>query len=173
LGGEGRIVRNLEMSLLLGYTYSVPMAMHPDEVYYSFKETSSGLIRNYTYAKTSSDTSGNILKYRIQSLFKSDLQLTYRKRFAIGFSGKYYGYMKNIDVFLYQLDQPKAMHSGIKKYREQNKDGNFIVDVRVSYSIRDFKFSLMVNNFFNTEYSLRPITIEAPRTTSLQVLLHI
>ena len=81
--------------------------------------------------------------------------------------------MKNIDIFLYQLDQPKAMHSGIKGYREQNKDGNFIVDIRVSYSIRDFKFSLLVNNFFNTEYSLRPITIESPRTTSLQVILHI
>jgi hypothetical protein len=81
--------------------------------------------------------------------------------------------MKNIDVFLYQLDQPNAMHSGIKKYREQNKDGNFIVDVRLSYSYGDFKFSFLVNNFFNTEYSLRPITIEAPRTTSLQVLLHI
>lgn len=81
--------------------------------------------------------------------------------------------MKNIDIFLYQLDAPKAMHSGIKEYRDQNKDGNFIVDIRVSYNIRDFKFSLLVNNFFNTEYSLRPITIESPRTTSLQVLLHI
>jgi iron complex outermembrane receptor protein len=173
LGGEGRIVRNLEMSLLLGYTYSVPMALHPDEVYYTHKEAATGQIRNYTYANTSTNTSGNILKYRIQSLFKSDLQLTFRKRFAIGFSGKYYGYMKNIDIFLYSLDQPKVMHSGIKEYREQNNNGNFIVDARVSYVIRDFKFSLLVNNFFNTEYSLRPITIEAPRTTSLQVLLHI
>jgi len=172
-GGEGKIVHNIELSMLLGYTYSVPIALYPDEVFYSHFQTSTQRIRNYTYANTSSDTSGNILKYRIQSLFKSDLQLTYKKRFSIGFSGKYYGYMKNIDIFLYQLDEPKAMHSGIKKYREQNKDGNFIVDVRVSYNIRDFKFSVLVNNFFNTEYSLRPITIEAPRTTSLQVLLHI
>jgi iron complex outermembrane receptor protein len=173
VGGDGKILRNLDMSLLFGYTYSVPMALHPDEVFYSHYQTATKTVRNYTYANTSSDTSGNILKYRIQSLFKSDLQLTYKKRFAIGFSGKYYGYMKNIDIFLNQLDLPKAMHSGIKQYREQNKDGNFIVDIRVSYSIRDFKFSLLVNNFFNTEYSLRPITIEAPRTTSLQVLLHI
>jgi len=173
LGGEGKIVRNLDMSLLVGYTYSVPTALHPDEVYYSHKEHSTGLVRDYTYANTSTDTSGNILKYRIQSLFKSDLELTYRKRFSIGFSGKYFGYMKNIDIFLYQMDTPNAMHSGIKKYRAENNNGNFIVDVRVSYSVRDFKFSFLVNNFFNTEYSLRPITIEAPRTTSLQVLLHI
>jgi hypothetical protein len=149
------------------------MALHPDEIYYSHMESSTGKVRYYTYANTSTDTTGNILKYRIQSLFKSDLELTYKKRFSIGFSGKYYGYMKNIDIFLYQMDTPLAMHSGIKKYREQNNDGNYIVDVRVSYNIRDFKFSLLVNNFFNTEYSLRPITIEAPRTTSLQVLLHI
>jgi len=174
ISGEGRIVRNLEMSLLIGYTYSIPRALHPDEVYYSHKETATGLVRNYTYANTSTDTNGNILKYRIQSLFKSDLQLTFKKRFAIGFSGKYYGFMKNIDKFLYDLDKPKPlMNTGIKKYRENNNNGNFIVDVRVSYSIRDFKFSLLVNNFFNTEYSLRPITIESPRTTSLQVLLHI
>ncbi|MCX6247420.1 MAG: TonB-dependent receptor [Bacteroidetes bacterium] len=173
LGGDGKIVRNLDMSLILGYTYSVPTALHPDEIYYTNYETSAHKYRSYSYANTSTDTTGNILKYRIQSLFKSDLQLTYRKKFAIGFSGKYYGYMKNIDIFLYQMDTPGAMHSGIKKYREENNKGNFIVDVRVSYSYRDFKFSLLVNNFFNTEYSLRPITIESPRTTSLQVLLHI
>ena len=173
LGGEGRIVRNLDVSLLVGYTYSVPTALHPDEVYYSHQEHSTGLVRNYTYANTSTDTSGNILKYRIQSLFKSDLQFTFKKRFAIGFSGKYYGYMKNIDIFLYQLDEPQVMHSGIKKYREDHHKGNYIIDVRLSYNYRDFKFSFLVNNFFNTEYSLRPITIEAPRTTSLQVLLHI
>ncbi|MBL6950780.1 MAG: hypothetical protein ISR57_09075, partial [Bacteroidales bacterium] len=49
----------------------------------------------------------------------------------------------------------------------------FIVDFRVSYLIKDFKISLMMNNVFNTEYSLRPITIEAPRSTSLQVVMTI
>jgi len=64
--------------------------------------------------------------------------------------------MKNIDVFLYQLESAEGHAFGNQEIQEQNKDGNFIVDVRVSYSIRDFKFSLMVNNFFNTEYSLGP-----------------
>ena len=81
--------------------------------------------------------------------------------------------MKNIDIFLNQLDKPTAMHSGIVKYRQEHNKGNFIVDARLSYSYRDFRFSLMVNNCFNTEYSLRPMTIESPRTTSLQVLLKI
>jgi iron complex outermembrane receptor protein len=173
VGGEGRIARNLDFSMLLGYTYSVPTALNPNAVYYTYKETNIGSTVNYTYTNTSSDTKGDILKYRIQSLFKSDLQLTFKKQFGIGFAGNYYGYMKNIDVFLDELDTPKLMNSGIVKYREEHNKGNFIVDSRVSYSYRDFKFSFLVKNFFNTEYSLRPMTIEAPRTTSLQVLLHI
>lgn len=173
LAGEGKIARNLDLSVLAGYTYSVPMALHPDEVYYSHVETATGKVRKYSYANTSTDTIGNILKYRIQDLAKADVQLTFKKKFAIGLTEKYYGYMKNIDIFLYQLDKPGLMNSGIVKYRQENNSGSFIMDVRVSYSYRDFKFSFLVNNFWNTEYSLRPITIESPRTTSLQVLLHI
>ncbi len=173
LAGEGKIVRNLDLSLLLGYTYSVPIALNPNLVYYEHTETGTGNVRKYTYINTSSDTSGYILKYRIQHLGKADLQFTFKKRYSAGLTGKYYGYMKNIDVFLYQLDQPKAMHSGIVKYREDHHDGNFIVDLNVSVLVRDFKFSVLVNNLFNTEYSLRPITIEGPRTTSLQVVLTI
>ena len=91
---------------------------------------------------------------------------------AIGFTGRYYSYMTNIDNFLTSSVET-IMNSGIKEYRAAHNKGNFIVDVRVSYNYHDFKFYFLVNNFFNTEYSLRPITIEAHRTTSLQVLLHI
>ena len=173
VGASGKVAQNLDLSVLLGYTYSVPMALHPNEVYYTNTETATGKITTYTFVNTSSDPNGNILKYRIQSLFKSDIQLTFKKRFGLGFSGNYYGYMKNIDLKLEQLDTPVYMNSGIVKYREEHNKGNFIVDTRLSYSYRDFKFSFLVKNFFNTEYSLRPMTIESPRTTSLQVLLHI
>ena len=158
---------------MLGYTYSVPIALDPNLVYYEHIETGTGNLRQYTFNNTSSDTSGYILKYRIQHLGKADLQFTFKKRYSAGITGKYYGYMKNIDVFLYQLDKPKAMHSGIVKYREEHNKGNFIVDFRISVLIRDFKFSFLVNNVLNTEYSLRPITIEGPRTTSLQVVMTI
>jgi len=173
VGGEGKIWKNLEMSVLAGYTYSVPEALDKNYVFYTHYEQKLQRNVNYTYANTSSDTSGNILKYRIQHLFKTDLQVTYKKKFAAGITGRYYGYMKNIDLFLEKLDNPGQMHSGIVNYRLAHNAGNFIMDFRVSYSYKEFKFSVLVNNFFNTEYSLRPITIEAPRTTSLQVLFHI
>ncbi|HTX87896.1 MAG TPA: TonB-dependent receptor [Bacteroidales bacterium] len=165
--GQGKIFHNFDLAVLIGYTYSVPKAVDPDYIYYHQKTL------DYTYANTSTDTTGNIMKYRIQHLVKSDIQITYRKHLSAGFSGRYYGYMRNIDKFLYQLDTPGAMHSGIQKYREDHHSGNFIVDFRISYTLRDFRFSLLVNNLLNTEYSLRPITIESPRTTSLQVVLTI
>ena len=171
--GEGKLSRNLELSVLLGYTYTVPKATAPDDVYYENFETSTQKTRYYTYANTSTDTTNNILKYRIQHLVKSDFQFTFKKRLSAGITGRYYGYMQNIDIFLYQLDTPKAMHSGIVKYRQEHNGGNFIVDLRVGYAFGIFKVSMIINNLMNTEYSLRPITIEAPRTTSLQVLLNI
>ncbi|TSA27452.1 MAG: TonB-dependent receptor [Bacteroidetes bacterium] len=171
LAGEGKLSRIFDLSLLLGYTYSVPKALDPNLVYYEHQESGTSKIRQYTYINTSSDTSGFILKYRIQHLGKADIQLTLKKRISAGITGKYYGFMKNIDIFLIQLDQ--IMHSGIGKYREEHHKGNFIVDFRISYLLRDFKFSLIINNLFNTEYSLRPITIEPQRTTSLQVVLTI
>ncbi len=166
--GEGKLAKDLELSVLIGYTYTVPEATKPNYVYY----VNDGPPKvSYTYANTSSDTTGNILKYRIQNLVKSDFQFTFKKRFSAGITGRYYGYMQNIDIFLYSLD--KAMHSGIVKYREQHHDGNFIVDFRMGYAFGIFKVSVMVNNVMNTEYSLRPVTIEAPRTTSVQLLLNI
>jgi len=173
VAGEGQLFRNLDLSVLMGYTYSVPQALEPNLVYYEHFEQGTHKTRYYTYNNTSSDTTGSILKYRLQHLVKSDFQFTYRKKFSAGFSAKYYSFMKNIDIFLYQLDEPKAMHSGITKYREEHDKGNVIVDFRLSYLLKDFRFSLLVNNLFNTEYSLRPITIESPRVTSLQVVLTI
>jgi len=171
--GEGKIFRNFDLAVLLGYTYSVPKALDPDYIYYENFESSTQKMRYYSYSSTSSDTSGYILKYRMQQLAKTDLQVTFKKKLSAGISGRYYGFMKNIDIFLYQLDQPNAMHSGITKYREEHNNGNFIVDFRVCYMLKDFKFSVLINNIFNTEYSLRPITIESPRTTSIQVILSI
>jgi outer membrane receptor protein involved in Fe transport len=80
--------------------------------------------------------------------------------------------MKNIDKFFYDfLDgQMFGVNTGIKKYREEHDHGTIILDYRISYTIRNFKFSVLVNNLLNTEFSLRPMTVEAPRLTQLQVL---
>ncbi len=173
LAGNGKILSNLTLSVLMGYTWSVPEAMEPYKYYYEHFEQSTHKMGYYSFRNTSSDTTTNILKYRYEHIAKSDIQLTYRNRFSTGFSVVYYSFMKNIDVSLIHLDEPQAMHSGIEKYRMEHNKGTVVVDFRLSYLLGDFKFSLLVNNLLNTEYSLRPITIESPRITSLQVLLTI
>jgi outer membrane cobalamin receptor len=171
LGGEGDIANDLNLSAMIGYTYSIPEALDPNYVFYTNPYNAKNSL---TYLNTSSDTTGHILKYRVQSVLKADIQITW-KHFATGFGGRYYGYMKNIDLFFYDIldGQMFGVKTGIKKYREEHNSGTFIVDYRVSYAMKSFKFSVIVNNLMNTEFSLRPATIEPPRMTQLQVIYKI
>jgi outer membrane receptor for ferric coprogen and ferric-rhodotorulic acid len=51
----------------------------------------------------------------------------------------------------------------------RNHNGYHIFDARISYKINEKqKVSFICNNVFNIDYSLRPLKIEAPRTTSIQ-----
>ena len=171
IAGEGDLMRNLNLSVMVGYTYSVPQALDPNYVFYV---NPNNVKNSLTYLTTSSDTTGHILKYRVQSLLKADIQVTW-KRFSTGFGGRYYGFMQNIDKFFYEIldGQMFGVKTGIKKYREEHSTGTFIVDYRVSYAMKSFKFSVIVNNLLNTEFSLRPLTIEPPRMTQLQVIYKI
>jgi hypothetical protein len=97
------------------------------------------------------------------------------KRISGGIGARYYGFMKNIDRFFYDFlgGQMFGVDTGIKEYREENNTGTMIYDFRASYAIRHFKFSVLVNNFLNTEFSLRPLTMEAVRLTQIQVVYKI
>jgi predicted sulfurtransferase len=47
-----------------------------------------------------------------------------------------------------------------------------VFDARISFKIdKKQKISVVCNNVLNTAYSLRPMKIEAPRTTSIQYVL--
>ncbi len=165
LAGDGKITRALGLSVLIGYTYSIPESTDKKYVFYKT------LKMDYTYLTTSSNTSGGILKYRVQSIVKGDIQLSLKK-WSAGFSERYYGYMKNIDSFFYDL-QNFGFDTGIKDYRDKHNTGTWVSDIRLGYVLNDFKFTVLINNLFNTEFSLRPLTMEAPRTTSLQVIYKI
>ena len=169
VAGEGDLVKNLNLAVMVGYTYSIPQSLNPNYVFYvNPKQPDHSL----TYLNTSSDTSGHILKYRVQSLLKTDVQVTW-KRFSTGLGGRYYGFMKNIDQFFYDALDNGSIKTGISKYRAEHNTGTYIFDYRVGYALKSFKFSLIVNNLMNTEFSLRPLTIEPPRMTQLQVIYKI
>ncbi|MES2132480.1 MAG: TonB-dependent receptor [Bacteroidota bacterium] len=167
LTGTGKI-GPVNVSLLTGYTFTNPI----DPNFNSLTDTLGlpGL---------------NILKYRNQHLFKNDIQLDYKK-FSLGFSTRYFSYMKNIDrrfvqSIFHEYNDPAngvnwdAVSStyilpGLKEYREKNNKGSWIHDLRMSYQVsKILKASFLINNLFNVEYAARPGDVRPPRLFMMQL----
>lgn len=167
LVGTGKI-RKVEIQTLIGYTYTLPVALEPQKILY---ETALNAV---SYEETSSNPKNNILKYRFQHLFKADIQANY-KRWMVGGSLRYNSFMQNIDRLFEELDEFAnlgllAVSPGLKEYRRNFTKGATIIDARIGYeAFKGIRFSLIANNLLNLEYTLRPMVIEQPRTLALQV----
>lgn len=186
--GDSR-VRGVDMSLaattpesnkkfgvttLIGYTYIEPVSLTPDSVYARDKSL-GGFGQDLSYKTASMDTTDNILKYRFKHMVKGDIEFKIF-RFGLGFSYRGYSKMNNID----RAFQDVEVLTSSGPYFNQIKAVNYwrthtwiqIFDARISYSIsKKQKVSIVCNNLLNTAYSLRPLKIEAPRTTSIQYVL--
>jgi outer membrane receptor protein involved in Fe transport len=142
----------IDITSLLGYTYMNPISLNTDP----------------SYKQTFSDTSSTILKYRFRHMAKTDIQLGY-KNFELGFSTRYNSWMVNIDRIFEEAIGSQEILPGLKKYREQNKKGAFVTDIRLAYSLKkQYRFNFIVNNLFNVEYASRPGDIQPPRNFILQ-----
>tara|TARA_R110002072_G_scaffold294562_1_gene464762 strand:- start:224 stop:1909 length:1686 start_codon:yes stop_codon:yes gene_type:complete len=185
--GGGQLTKTLGLSIIVGYTYTLPQSVNPDEVFYT-DSLGSGSRISHTHNSTSIDTT-DILKYRFQHLVNLDIEFTYKK-WSLGYTFRYYSYMKNIDKVLYAMDSNvkeangnDQFDTGIIEYRGDNefvdekgysisnnkKPGNYVMDARVSFQVAEWlKAAFIVNNLLNNEYSLRPLKMEQPRTASIQ-----
>ncbi len=167
LVGQGKIGKT-GIALLSGYTYTLPIALEPQ---LGYPVQLSG--KPVTYATSSSDSTDNILKYRFQHLFKTDIELS-RGKWAIGFSARYNSFMRNVDKIFEDLDdflgllgQPQP---GLKAYRRENNEGVWVLDARLVFNASEtVSLVFVVNNLMNKEYALRPMSIESPRTTAIQL----
>lgn len=159
---------------MMGYTYVDPISLTPDKVYARDK-SNGGVGTDLTYKSSSMDTTGNVLKYRFKHMVKADIEFRIYK-FGIGFSYRYYSKMQNVDKAFEDIEsltfnaQPFMKPIKVMDYWRSHAGFN-IFDTRVSYKFNDkHKLSLVCNNLFNANYSLRPMKIEAPRTTSIQYI---
>lgn len=189
--GGGQFTKSFGMSVIVGYTYTIPESVEPDKVFY--EDSIGGSTIRQTHYGTSIDTM-KILKYRFQHLANLDIEFSYRK-WSLGYTFRYYSYMKNVDRILYTMDSSvkgdvghDQFDSGIIEYRGDTEiqdwesgtppphykindkhQGNYVMDARVSYQVNGWlKAAFIVNNFLNNEYSLRPLKMEQPRTASIQ-----
>ncbi len=171
LAGQGNLSRNISVTVLAGYTYILPQSIDPAYVFAVDSPADGFEPTELAYLNTSTDTTDNILKYRIQHQAKADIEISWKKKISVGASWRYYSFMRNIDKTFYDLDNPGVLPTGIKTYREKNNQGARIFDFRISYSaFRFLKASIIINNAFNTEYTLRPLKIESPRTYAVQLV---
>lgn len=188
--GTGQFTKDFGLNLLLGYTYTIPETMTPDEVFLVLERIGQSEITGQdsiiylpqTHRNTSIDSTSNILKYRFRHLGKLDIEFTYRK-WAVGYSFRYYSYMENIDKVLYDLDATGLFDTGIIQERgdtqlnnqwafnpDKSQSGNYVMDARISFQVVEWlKAAFIVNNFLNNEYSLRPLKMEQPRTAMIQL----
>lgn len=163
----------VDITFLGGYTYVLPVALDPNLIY--AEEETPGGVQTFSYASTSMDTTGHLLKYRFKHSAKlnADLRVS---RFTVGFSARYYSHISNIDTAFAILElltsfDPNTQNIQYVNYWNNHKFGITIFDGRIGYKLNDkVKISIVVNNLLNKEYALRPMKIERPRTTAIQVV---
>lgn len=185
-GGEGRFSNNVTYSVIASYTYSKPVAKDRNKVYYKNQND------EYNFMSTSSDTSRNVLKYRIEHMAKLDFEVHFYKKVSIGIAATYYSAMKNVDKFFFNYDIQKpgisdrrarqlaAMgdlpFAGYYNYfhSKDYQNGSLVFDAHVSWNVTDvITLSFIVKNLFNKSYTLRPMYVEAPRTCTFQLVYNI
>ncbi len=165
ISGTGKI-GPVQVGLLMGYTYINPI--NPD---FDPKKDTNGTMLT------------NLLRYRNKTMFKNDIQLSY-KDFSVGWSIRYNSIMENIDnrfekPLIYDLLNPNTAFyndpilyilPGLKAYRAAHNKGVWVNDVRIGYQVSaHLKVAFIVNNLLNAEFMSRPGLIEPPRTFIFQM----
>jgi len=171
--GEGNIGK-VKLQLLAGYTYTLPVSTTPEQVYGQPQDKDISILQviptMYTYKTTSSDTTNNILKYRMQHLIRADVSASWRS-ITLGASMRYNSHMQNIDRAFEDLESVPTynFNPGIRSWRKNHTGGDQVFDARIAYSITTSqRVSVIISNLLNREYSIRPLAIEEPRLVMVQ-----
>ncbi|MCL2289873.1 MAG: TonB-dependent receptor [Bacteroidetes bacterium] len=188
--GEGRISKDIKCTFMLAYTWSNPTTKDPALIYYKYKTfPDSPETDEYSFLNTSSDTTRNVLKYRIEHMVKGDLEFAFFKKFALGGTLTYYSAMRNVDNFMFQYDANNPTLDEVWRnlipglgnipfynfynFFEANKGGALTLDLRASCYFNKVTVSFIVKNVTNRLYALRPLYAEPPRTYTLQLIFKI
>ena len=87
--------------------------------------------------------------------------------------------MENVDKSIFDFEDATASSSSLQNleyrdYFEDQNNGNFIMDMRVSYTFNGgHRVSFIVNNLTNRWYSLRPLKAEQMRSFLLSYTLNL
>lgn len=179
---EAELADYVNLQTMLNYTYSLPVCRDRDYVY-TTTNPGTRYQHDYTYENSASDTSHGILKYRIQHMAKLDVNLNFLKRFTVGVGLQYMSAMQVVDKLFLKLDKRAEGHApwlddfdeplpfdGMVDFMEEHKNGSLVLDLRASVELGSFTIAVMMSNVLNSTYALRPLCVEPPRLTKVQVM---
>ncbi len=159
------------MRLWGGYTYTYPGDL--DSIAAKNMSYFGNLIQ--AFYNVDDELAATILRYRSLHTARFDLEMNY-KPITVGFAANYNGYMHQIDnVFIGKGVYGELLESliggelipGFSDYRDETKEegGTWVFDVRTTVRLgKHIRFSFIINNAFNKEYSIRPGRLNAPRS---------
>jgi iron complex outermembrane receptor protein len=180
LMGNGQFTDWFGVNVLVGYTYARPEALDPDYVYavdnqgneLSQTSSTSLLSSSSTAQDTANYRNDPILKYRFEHLVNADLELVFtvkkKHKLSVGFTYRYYSFMRSVDKIFYDVDP--IFGWGAVEFRENNSKGDHVFDLRASAELTEnIKLAVIMKNVANRIYALRPLKVNAPRSTQLQL----
>lgn len=179
--GNGQFTDWFAVNTLIGYTYSRPESLDPDYVYGEdnngqelTQTNSTSLLYNTTESSDSAAFRENpVLKYRFEHLVNADIELVFtvkkNHKLSIGATYRYYSHMRSVDRIFYFADDILFKWDAIK-FRENSRKGDHVFDLRVGAELtKNIKIGIIMKNVANRLYALRPLKVNAPRTTQFQV----
>jgi iron complex outermembrane receptor protein len=146
IAGQGKVGGGT-LSILAGYTHIDPKYKQYD------KDTLTH--GNYPYEK-------NVLKYRYRHIVKWDSEYNYKK-FTGGLSVLYNSNIEAIDYIFFSLP-------GMSTFLPAHNKGFTVLDIRASYQLsKHLKITGICGNILNSEYTVRPALLEAPRNYTVRL----
>ena len=173
---EGKI-GNLPAQFWTGYTYSYAGDLSSDPKQKDLSVFASNAVFAFSNPLDSLRAE-SMLRYRNLHTFRFDGQVSVEKDFALGANVTYNSAIQRVDdlftgrgqlvQFVEFINNGPAV-PGLKEFMAQNKNGNWIFDLRAIYTInKKNKLSFIVNNVANAEYALRPAKMNAQRMYNLR-----
>ncbi len=158
--GKGA-VGNWDVQWLIGQTFLDPVSLTPDSVYAQFTGNSN---LGVSYNSTSSDTTDNVLKYRILNTFRANLSLQHATGWTVGWNAARNTTIQNIDKAFLDIEELGLLEYGLIDWLAERPGAQWLHDFQVGRKFSDqHHVELIVRNVANLNYALRPLAAEANR----------
>lgn len=157
--GEGKM-GGWTMQWLVGQTFLDPISLTPDSIYAEFTTSSGGV----SYNSTSSDTTGQTLKYRIRNTLRANLSAQHESGWTIGWNAARNTTIQNIDKAFLDIESSGLLQYGLIQWLDNRPSAQWIHDLQVGRKFKErHHVELIVRNAANVNYALRPLAAEANR----------